>query len=74
MQVPADQVIALLTQDLADYHRENAILKVQVEILTNQNSQLQQAPASAPAHAEPTSTDTMNGLPPIPATLGSPTL
>jgi hypothetical protein len=35
-QVPADRVIALLTQQLADMHRENAILKVQVSMLEEQ--------------------------------------
>lgn len=35
-QVPADRVIALLTQQLADMHRENAILKVQVSMFEEQ--------------------------------------
>lgn len=57
MQVPADQVIAILTQELGDMHRENAILKVQVGMLNNQLTEAQAATV------QPTST----ALPPVPS-------
>lgn len=60
MQVPADRVIALLTEDLADMHRENAILKVQVEILSAQNV------AANAAQANPLP------LPPVPVSAPAP--
>lgn len=46
-QVPADLVITELVSKLAELHRENAILKVQVDLYA------EQAASSTSAHAAP---------------------
>jgi hypothetical protein len=61
-QVPADRVIALLTTEIADMHRENSILKVQVEMMNEQLTLAQNA-ALKPAEVQPTAA----ALPPVPA-------
>lgn len=86
-QVPADKVIALLTQQLGDLYRENAILQVQVTMYEADAAQAAQASleaaAKAPrdtpagAHADAPATSMMSaisGLPPIPDTTGAPNL
>jgi len=58
-QVPADRVIALLTQQLADLHRENAILTIQVQLLEEQATPPvpETAPSAVPLPPVPSSTD-----------------
>jgi hypothetical protein len=72
MQVPADQVIAIITTELGDMHRENAILKVQVSMLTEQ---LSQASNNVPqgAHSD-NSMQSLSSLPPFPETTPAPDL
>lgn len=65
MQVPADRVIALLTTDLADLHRENAILKVQVELLNAQIAEVR-SELAAVTPAEP-ATSLLPAQSPLPA-------
>lgn len=63
-QVPADRVIAELATRLGELHRENAILKVQIQVMT------EEAEATAPTPAPllvPVSGSTTAGTLPAPA-------
>lgn len=70
-QVPADQVIAILTTELADMYREQAILKVQLSMLNAQLAALSTAPQESGQHAEVSS---LSSLPAFPETTPAPDL
>lgn len=70
-QVPADRVIALLTTEIADLHREMAILKVQVQLLEEDAASTPNHAAQAPSLPAPAlapDTTVSPSLPPLPAT------
>lgn len=69
-QVPADKVIAILTQEIADLHREQAILKVQVEMLNEELSTTQvtqDQPQVSPVSSVPDNV-LLPSIPPLPGT------